>query len=177
LPYNLADFPGVSLKPFYGLILLALSLPAVAGTVEDFSEKCQTNEIQKLMGENGSCRVVIVPKKMSRTGECEGNYLEKYHCNVKFNTKIEVPEAQIYCHENSVPYLELDTMAEGASFEIVTLIQKSDQEFIRSDKTTYNSIITDIVDVQFTETGKTISSSIQMKTTEGSVPMTNVSCR
>ena len=159
----------------FAIAALLLSSVAMADLGEKHQKNCETPEVKSLVGEAGSCRIVVTPKKLEKRGVCVGLFMGALPCYVSY---ISVPEGaamNLTCgNDLNNPDLNQDMSAEGTSYNVATLIRtNSGETVVKHDASTYEMVASGIVSVLLDPVSPEIT--IQLQT--GPVSLTNTFCQ
>lgn len=148
------------------------------------AEVCESSVVEKLKGENGSCRIVISPKKLVKQGSCTGNLGGDLPCTLIFASDKDGATMNINCGKNpQIPDINQEMDAEALGYTVATLIKKSDgQDLIINDKNNYSFFANRMIRIFLVESpavfGKTkTSADITISLDQGKVGLTNVVCQ
>ena len=165
--------------------LLALSIALVstiahADLGERLKANCATPENLRLAGANGSCRIVVAPKKIETQGICVGTFMGSLPCSVTYIAVKEGAAMNLTCGTDpNAPVINQDMGAEAIGFDVATLIKKADgQRIVQNNSNKYSQISNNMVEVNLTESSSGVTTAnILISLQMGQVPLTNVTCR
>ncbi|WP_408098635.1 hypothetical protein ACJVC5_06910 [Peredibacter sp. HCB2-198] len=139
------------------IVLTALlSTFAHADLAEVHQKNCQKSDVKELMGETGSCRIVVAPTKYtgSESGSCTGTFMD-IPCSVSYITEESISALNITCGlDPRNPMMSQDMKATGSSYNVATIIKTSEgKDIIQNDETNYNVVSSN--SLRLTITGET----------------------
>lgn len=155
--------------------LIALSLLfstlAQADLAQVHQRNCETLEAKNLVSQGGSCRIVIAPKKFSKSVMCMGKFLEMYVCRVTFASGI----LNMTCGVDlNTPVMNQDMEAEGLSYNVATILKNAGgREVILHDEVEYGLISNSALSILMV--GK--DADITLRFEQSQVSLTEVVCQ
>lgn len=151
---------------------------------ESLQSTCETAETKALVGQNGSCRVVVAPKKVERSGFCRGKLLMNFSCDIFYSIGPGVSEVSLACGQayESNPATVLPATATG--FNAATFITSNDGVTeVKNDPNEYLHIKNDLImmniqDIKYDDAlAPLIKGSVLVSLFDSWLPLTKVSCR
>lgn len=159
--------------------MLTISSVAVADQAENRQAICHSPQAKSLMGERGSCRVVIAPMKIEKRGSCRGLFQSSLPCIVTFEANSTDSLMNILCGTDlSNPVLNQDLEAQILGYKTIAIAKDSEGiDHLISDHNTYSLITHPLVELQTIEDSMGVKGEITLALEQGSVNLTDVVCQ
>lgn len=127
----------------FALIVLTalLSTFAHADLAEVHQKNCQKSDVKELMGETGSCRIVVAPTKYTGSGSCTGTFMD-IPCHVSYIAEESISALSVTCGlDPKNPVMSQDMKATGTRYNVATMIKTSEgKDIIQNDENSYKVI-------------------------------------
>lgn len=153
---------------------ILLSTLAFADISEEHQKNCETAEVKEMMGESGSCRIVVAPKQFTGTGVCYGKIFEVYNCQLAYSSQPNFTGLHLACGNNPKD-LVIDQFMEGSSmaYNVATLIKDSEgNTSIQNDKEEYKIISNSAVKIILGQNPQ-----VSIRFSNGEVSLSEVRCQ
>lgn len=120
--------------------LLVFGLTAKADLGETHQGNCETPEVKSLMGETGTCRIVITRKPVKKMGVCSGMFAGKLPCHVTYFSTIAGSGMNLTCGEDlGNPAINQDMPAEAVGYNVASIVTtKEGKTIVQNDSTEYS---------------------------------------
>lgn len=164
------------------LITLLFSSFALADLSEKhFKDNCDSENTKSLIGENGSCRILIQSKPTpQKTGVCTG-ILSTLPCEVLYAVEVEGAAMAFSCGlDKANPVLSHEMEANASLYTVTTVLKTSDgKNMIKQDKKLYEVIEGNVLTLNFEKDleTNTVTPSIVIRLKSGLVNFKNVECK
>lgn len=157
---------------------LIISASTFADLGEDHAKNCELTSVKKLMGNKGSCRVVIAPKKIKKSGSCTGTFQKTMSCTISFDSESKDVGMNLKCGDAEDPVINQDMEAEFIGYNVTTLVKNSEgKDIIVQDKTNYSLISNRMITISLNESDENSSSKVLIDLDAGSVELEDLSCK
>lgn len=164
--------------------MLCLSTFAMADAAEkQFKQNCESEESRKLIGEKGSCRILMTPKEVEeRQGICSGT-LGSLPCDVQYIVAKDEAMMLLTCGlDMKNPTLNHEMQAEASAYSVTTVLKTSEgRNIIKHDKKQYETIDGNVVTINFETIAENsvaaTSASVVVRLKSGLVSFKNVVCK
>ncbi len=163
------------MKHLIALTLLC-SLSAYADFSEDHEKICKSKEAKTLMGNKGSCQVVLAPTPtVEVSGRCEGK-LSDITCRVLVLKTSDSASMNLVCGELDSPLLTQVLEADVLSYNVSAVIKNSDGEYETiNDPKEYHLLTNPALEVQLSQ-GEKINGKMILTLQDRSISLTDVVC-
>lgn len=154
---------------------LLVSSVALADLAERHQKNCETDEVKSLVGQNGSCRIVIAQKKLEKRGLCFGIFMGSLPCYVSYLSVKEGAAMNLTCGTDiDNPTINQDMAAEAAAYDVATLISTNDgKTVVKNDASDYSIVASNMLSIFPAATNPEIVINLQ----SGPVSLTDVVCQ
>lgn len=183
----------VSVKPFretslkislFILSLLSLSSLAQAQSeniLKPFLKECETSEVKNIVGETGSCRIIVVPKGKfaPKKGVCIGTFMGVLPCVVNYYAAYGSGAVGLTCGTDPMD-LSIDEafQAETANFNVATIINgATGQDLILDNKFNYTSLSSRKLNVLLAESSQDVQAKVEINLGSSIVELSEVTCQ
>jgi hypothetical protein len=143
---------------------------------------CLSDNTKALMGEHGSCRMIITPINDHTSGSCVGNLGDELSCEVKFNLDSKSGSMVLNCGKDlKNPDLSQEFEVKSHSYRVSALIQKVDGTFsLTSSPIIYryvsHSMMTVLVSDQLVHGKQERAAEIMLSTGQGNFYLSQIKC-
>jgi hypothetical protein len=139
---------------------------------------CQNDDVLKLVGNKGSCRMVLAPKKIEILGECQGVYAGSLPCKINYVSDKTESILHMKCGADPEnPSVDQSMEAQVSSFNLAAIVQpESGKTIVVSDPNLYTTITNQMIEIIITETEGKKESAILIHTQGGKQAFSDVSC-
>lgn len=121
----------------------------------------------------GSCRIVVLPKKLEKQGICVGLFNGSLPCVVSYISVKEGAAMNLFCGSEQNPVVDQDMEAEAIEYRVVTQVTQPDGKIqLIKDPKTYQRVGSAMVTLNLSSEAPEILFALQA----GEVPLTNVQC-
>ncbi len=159
-------------------ILVFSSFALAEDPVMKHQKNCETAEARSLMGNQGSCRVVISPKPVNQQGYCSGIFADKYTCVVSYDADGSSSAIlNLNCGTAVETVLNEDLMTTPVQYNVATIISNNGRFSVIGDTNRYTLFSHKSMDVSLTQsaTGE-IQGTVTLHFDSGSESLTHVRC-
>jgi hypothetical protein len=183
-------FQEIFLKALFLLLGIMMVLPAHADLTEKHQELCQSSDVKKFKGSNGTCRIVISPKPEVMKGVCSGVFVNT-PCTATFDS--EDKSIHLSCGEtDDDTTIDFSLEGEFIKYKVAAIVTKPDtrilkifgsteKTLVKNDPVLYKQIYNSALTINLNEVlvnGKVVVKPTMMWTNEaGSIELKNVVCR
>ena len=155
---------------------LLFSFSAIADFSDEHVSLCTSSEVQKLVGKNGNCLLVLAPTnvvEVSRT--CEGK-LSDITCRVMMLKTSDSASMNLICGEAESPLVTQVLPAEVLSYNVSAVVATSSgKTVIINDPQEYHFLSNPALDVQLS-LGEKTKAKMVLTLQDRSIELTNVTC-
>ncbi len=166
--------------PLIVLASLAHAQTPVPGILQSFQKECETSEVKSMIGENGSCRVIIAPQKLQspKKGVCIGTFKNVLPCVINYFSTNGVGAIGLTCGTDPEnPSIDQEFRAEAVNFSVATLINTAaGNDIVIEDKMNYMSLTSRMVEVFVTESATEAKAKITLKLGSLDSDLSDVTC-
>jgi len=144
----------------------------------EYQVNCDTAEARNLKGSQGSCRVLLTPKKVNQEGSCAGFLEDKYFCRISYNGEgSSSSNLNVFCASGAETILDEDMSSDSIEYNVTTIIKGNGGISLIDDPNIYTIFNNRLLEMK---TVRSASGQIQGKITFNfdyySLPLTNVVC-
>lgn len=178
------------MKALFLLLSMMLALPAMADLTEKHSQLCNSSDVKKFKGSNGTCRIVISPRPEEMKGSCTGIFVNT-PCTVTFNSNDK--SIHLTCGESEEEIsVDFELQGEFLKYKVAAIVTKpetkllkifgsSEKTLIKNDPVLYKQIYNSALTINLNEVpvnGNIVVRPSMFWTNEaGSIEMKEVKCQ
>lgn len=164
---------------FAFVFVLSLQAIAVASDRALMHEaNCNSAEAKRLKGTQGTCRVLLTPRKVNQYGSCSGLLEGKFLCNVSYDAdESNSTVINVFCASGSETILDEDMTVESVEYNVTTIISGNGRTSLIDDPNTYTVFNNRVLEMSMTRipSGK-VQGRVLFNFDFNSVALTNVVC-
>jgi hypothetical protein len=141
--------------------------------VEQKQQICSSERVKEIIGETGSCRMLVIPQPQeTRSGSCVGK-MNKLMCVVKYSLSASEAKMSLKCST-----MEQDLETTGSSFKVAAILKNSEgKQVLHDDGLTYINLSSSLVKLKLQlEDGILKDQQVSIDLGLGGVPLTDVLC-
>ncbi|MCM2351421.1 MAG: hypothetical protein NDI69_15470 [Bacteriovoracaceae bacterium] len=164
------------------LILFSLVIFSSLVQAEDLAmklqDKCDTKEAKRLMGRNGSCRVVVAPRNLNDQGYCSGVFQNSLTCTITYlGDGSSSSLMNLNCGTADETVVNEDMAVEAIDYNVATLISSQGRTSVIEDTNLYRLLSSKAIQVSFIK-GSTgpVKGEVIIHLEDSSIPLTDVVC-
>lgn len=158
--------------------MLFVSSLALADLAEDHAKNCLRSDVKNLMGPNGSCRILITPKKIQKSGSCSGVFQKNLPCVATFNSESKDSALNLKCGTDLAnPILDQDMEAEFAGYNLTTIVKTSEgKDVVVEDRNQYSIVTNKMILIQLSQSDTADKARFTMDLENGQIDLEDVTC-
>lgn len=147
---------------------------AFADLAQRHMVNCESEEVKSLMGDNGSCRLLIKSKPLLHKGSCTGLLQQTLPCTVFLLSDGTQTEMGLRCgFDPEKPMIADDSLAEAIQYKVLAVVESNDgKQILQQDTATYKAFLGNNVEVYMSEKG----AEVNLNTEIGILKLSQVSC-
>lgn len=164
------------------ILLFLLTLMSFSSLAQDLAQKhsaiCQSEKVESIKGENGDCRVLMIPTKArSLSGVCTGLFGGKIPCAVAYVARPEGTGVQLVCGDPSTPIINRSLAANVISYSVAALITTgNDKDLIVEDPIEYTLFESRMINLSLFKGESGTTADVVVSLLGGKENLTNVVC-
>lgn len=159
-------------------LMLFSSLAQAADPAVKLQDKCDTKEAKRLMGRNGSCRVVVAPKNLTGQGYCSGVFENRITCTITYDGQGSTNTSMLTldCGTATETVLYEDMVVEAIDYDVATIISGNGRTSIIEDANRYRQLSNKSIEMSFIKGRGPVKGDVIIHLSDVSVPLTDVIC-
>lgn len=159
-------------------LMLFSSLAQAADPAVKLQDKCDTKEAKRLMGRNGSCRVVVAPKNLNGQGYCSGIFQDSLTCTISYmgdGSKSSL--LNLNCGTAVETVVDEDIEVEAIDYKVATIISGQGRTSVIEDLNLYRLLSSKAIEVSFIKGSRgPVKGEVVIHLEDSSIPLTDVVC-
>jgi len=113
------------------VLTLSLLMMSSVSFAVDFAaalhERCSLKEVREITGSTGSCRTVVTPRPIAKSGLCKGTIFGSISCEVRYATSTDQSGViNLRCKTGSNVSIDESVPAEASGYSSAMLIRAAD---------------------------------------------------
>jgi hypothetical protein len=162
--------------PSIALLILFFVSNAKSSIPQIHEAKCMSSEVLAEIGPDGSCRAVIIPKKVEGEGRCEGLLIGTQECALSYSVTQENANINLACGRDLANAdLSLDMASLSFGHNVILLLKKSDGSYqVKADPHEYLVVYNDMIELRILSKTK---AEVRTKFLDNPVSVSNVICQ
>ncbi len=166
-------------RQIFFLFTLAISTASGADLGVEVGKLCDRADVRRARGRDGTCRVVVAPRKVVRKVTCNGTFLRSMNCEVDLDAGPESALVGVTCGANlRRPTIAQESLAAVTAFRNAAVVTDAGGAVsVVEDSADHLVAMSELAQLTLVDGGGQLSGTVELTLPNGRVPLTGVVCR